>query len=256
VVEVSENKEEKMTSPNDVFGLCALVLIPAQVAFLASGNSRLRILHLLGAPRNPSEDERALVKHIFLIDSIACSLVFVIHLILMFQFGTPQSIGRGILYLTQGLLMEIIMMASAMYMVEVLGVPERERSSILIIQMEMLQSIRRTLDSILSRISIPIVEERIPPIVNDEESPKEDCAVCFEKTFVELMPRYDCRCTKKLICENCLFTHLQSNGYHCPWCRQSITQVYTRVWGEPAEVDADAGGGAGSDASARGLESV
>jgi hypothetical protein len=216
-----------MTTLNNIFGLSALVFIPTQIILLRRGNIRRWIVDRMGTSLSGSlEEENILIKHVIFLDSILCFMISLVHFIILSQYGKKVPLIISVSYMTQGIIMEIIMALISTIMIRRLGIPPRNPSFDISVRNEMILNLRRILQQIYT------VEEFIPR-VKEEECQKEECAVCYEESVVDLMPHYECHCSKKLICENCLFTHLQYNSRKCPWCRHTITQIYTRKWEEP-----------------------
>lgn len=74
--------------------------------------------------------------------------------------------------------------------------------------------------SILSILQVVEVKIEKDP----ENMLTEECQICYNNYDTNLAPRYECRCSVKKACQDCILTYFQ-NDNRCPWCRDEVNHI-------------------------------
>ena len=74
-----------------------------------------------------------------------------------------------------------------------------------------------TMVSILRVVEVKI--NRDPENIQTEE-----CQICYNDYDTNIVAQYECRCSVKKACQECILTYFQSDN-RCPWCRNEVNHV-------------------------------
>ena len=219
----------------ETLAVCSWVLVPVHILLLWNPRLRRRLLDCRIDLEPWITDERNLMRNILYLDMSLCWFYTVIQCILFVRNGMKVDNIWTILFICQGIPLYLTLYAITRYMVRTRGVPPRERDLHIEVSEEMFARLEQALArTFLAHRHVIIETEYISTENKQEEEQeeqkeqKEECPICLEIVDKQMMPTYTCHCTKKVICEKCLFTHLQTNRNVCPWCRQTFHTIHLK----------------------------